>query len=109
MPTVLLLMLLWLPGCASRRAVTLDSNRDVVRLGPDVTGHVSYRDKESGKFVQTANKVKLPEGWMAGPFTPPPQIKKSWLDKTWDDHKWDIVLVITICALIMVVKRKPKE
>lgn len=38
--------------------------KDVVRLGPKVTGRVYfYRD---GQWVLSKNKVTLPEGWYAG-------------------------------------------
>lgn len=54
-----------LTGCATSRTVFLDSRSDIVRLGPDVRGHVYvHRD---GKWVLTG-KVTLPEGWYAGPM-----------------------------------------
>ena len=43
----------------------LDSQQDVVRLGDDVVGHVyTWQD---GRWVLSGNKVKLPQGWYAGP------------------------------------------
>lgn len=51
-------------GCVASRTVVIDSSHDVVRLGPDVKGTVYvWRD---GGWVRAA-KVKLPEGWYAGP------------------------------------------
>jgi hypothetical protein len=45
--------------------VVIDSRADVVRLGPDVRGTVYvWRD---GAWTKTG-KVKLPEGWFAGPL-----------------------------------------
>lgn len=51
-------------SCGSTRVVFIQESSDVVRLGPDVKGHVYfYRD---GKWVLSKNKVPLPEGWFAG-------------------------------------------
>jgi hypothetical protein len=50
-------------GCTTR-AVVLDSQADVVRLGPRVRGKVYVW--RSGAW-QLAGKVTLPEGWYAGP------------------------------------------
>ncbi len=50
-------------GCLPK-TVVVDSQSDVVRIGPNVKGSVYvYRD---GQWVKTG-KVKLPEGWYAGP------------------------------------------
>lgn len=57
---------LLLTGCATARTVTLDSNEDVVRLGPDVRGHVYFYS--DGKWQLTGDKINLPEGWYAGPM-----------------------------------------
>lgn len=57
-------MILSLNGCATR-TVVIDSRADVVRLGPDVSGHVYLY--QAGQWVKTGDKVKLPEGWFAGP------------------------------------------
>lgn len=44
--------------------MVIDRNADIVRLGPNVRGNVSvYRD---GAW-QDVGKMKLPEGWLAGP------------------------------------------
>lgn len=50
-------------GCLPK-TVVVDSQSDVVRIGPDVNGSVYvYRE---GKWVRTG-RIKLPEGWYAGP------------------------------------------
>jgi hypothetical protein len=50
-------------GCATR-TVVLDSQSDVVRLGEDVRGTIyMWQDGQWRK----SGKVKLPEGWYAGP------------------------------------------
>tara|TARA_B100000029_G_scaffold511032_1_gene603978 strand:+ start:329 stop:475 length:147 start_codon:yes stop_codon:yes gene_type:complete len=36
----------------------------MVRLGPDVRGHVYFY--KGGQWIRSANKVTLPEGWFAG-------------------------------------------
>ena len=51
-------------GCATK-TVVIDSRADVVRLGPDVSGKVYVW--RGGAWVLTG-KVKLPEGWYAGPM-----------------------------------------
>ena len=53
-----------LTGCGSTRVVFVDTQSDLVRLGPDVTGRV-YVNKD-GSWVLSKKKVKLPEGWYAG-------------------------------------------
>ena len=50
-------------GCATR-AVVLDSQADVVRLGKGVRGQVYIW--QDGCWTLTG-KVTLPEGWYAGP------------------------------------------
>ena len=55
-------------ACATSRAVVIDSRSDVVRLGPGVTGPVYIW--QEGKWV-LVKKVKLPEGWFAGPMPEP--------------------------------------
>lgn len=54
---------IWLTSCATR-TVVLDRQNSVVRLGPDVRGHVYVWDQ--GAWTRTG-KVTLPEGWYAGP------------------------------------------
>lgn len=50
-------------SCAAR-TVVLDSQADVVRLGPGVRGKVYVW--QAGGWTLT-RKVTLPEGWYAGP------------------------------------------
>jgi hypothetical protein len=47
--------------------VVIDSQTDVVRLGPDVTGGV-YVWRNGG--WELVGKARLPEGWYAGPMKP---------------------------------------
>tara|TARA_Y100000588_G_scaffold385128_1_gene477779 strand:+ start:2113 stop:2271 length:159 start_codon:yes stop_codon:yes gene_type:complete len=44
--------------------VFVDTQADLVRLGPNVSGKVYFR--KGGEWVLSKNKVKLPEGWYAG-------------------------------------------
>jgi hypothetical protein len=46
--------------------VFVDTQADLVRLGPDVKGTV-YVSKD-GQWIKSKNKVHLPEGWIAGPL-----------------------------------------
>mgnify|MGYP001185223140 CR=1 FL=1 len=57
-------LVIFLTGCGSTRVVFVDTQTDLVRLGPDVTGKV-YVNK-NGEWVLSKKKVKLPEGWYAG-------------------------------------------
>jgi hypothetical protein len=68
----LLGILISLLGCQTRTAVVIDSTRDVVRLGPDVRGKVYVW--QNGQWQLTGKRVKLPEGWYAGP--PPTSLTK---------------------------------
>ena len=62
--------LICVTGCVtSPDVVFVDSTSDIVRLGRDVEGHVFYRDG-SGRWIRSANKVKLPAGWYAGGMGP---------------------------------------
>ena len=62
--------LICVTGCVSSPDVVfVDSTSDIVRLGRDVEGHVYYRDG-SGRWIRSANKVKLPAGWYAGGMGP---------------------------------------
>jgi len=51
-------------GLGGGRVVFVDSDSELVRLGPDVKGHVYYYDE--GEWVKSKSKVTLPEGWYAG-------------------------------------------
>lgn len=52
-------------SCATR-TVVLDSQADVVRIGPGVRGKVYVWDQNTKAWTLTG-KVTLPEGWYAGP------------------------------------------
>ena len=53
-----------LPACGGSRVVFIEPSKTLVRLGPDVRGHVYYWDGTS--WVLSQNAVTLPEGWYAG-------------------------------------------
>ena len=59
--TILLISVI---GCGSTRVVFVDTQADLVRIGPDVTGRCYIL--KNGEWVLSKNKVKLPEGWYAG-------------------------------------------
>jgi len=61
-------LILLATGCES--AVTVvNSDSDIVRLGPDVSGHV-YTIDAKGNWVLSRNRVALPQGWYAGAYHP---------------------------------------
>jgi len=64
MTLILLSSLLLLSGCGSTRVVFVDTQADLVRIGPDVSGRVYVL--KNGEWVLSKKKVKLPEGWYAG-------------------------------------------
>lgn len=67
---LLLLGTLGTSGCLSGKRVVFISNNDaLVRLGPDVKGHVYHWTGTEWELSQ--NRVTLPEGWMAGPLELP--------------------------------------
>ncbi len=51
-------------GCGSTRVVFVDTQADLVRIGPNVTGRIYTM--VNGQWVLSKNKVELPEGWYAG-------------------------------------------
>ena len=61
---ILLSSLVLLSGCGSTRVVFVDTQADLVRLGPDVSGRVYVLT--GGEWILSKKKVKLPEGWYAG-------------------------------------------
>ncbi len=61
---ILLTSLLVLSGCGSTRVVFVDTQSDLVRIGPDVEGRVYVL--KNGEWTLSKNKMKLPEGWYAG-------------------------------------------
>tara|TARA_Y100000590_G_scaffold339195_1_gene386658 strand:+ start:408 stop:560 length:153 start_codon:yes stop_codon:yes gene_type:complete len=44
--------------------VFVDTQADLIRIGPDVTGKCYVL--KNGEWVLSKNKLKLPEGWYAG-------------------------------------------
>lgn len=53
-------------GCATgRRAVFIDADKSVFRIGPDVKGRIYFKN-EKGEWELTRNKVKLKEGYYVG-------------------------------------------
>ena len=57
----------WTSGCANgRRAVFIDADNSVFRIGPGgLKGRVYFKNAE-GEWELTANKVELHEGWLVG-------------------------------------------
>lgn len=51
-------------ACGGSRVVFVEPSKNLVRLGPDVRGHVYYWD--GTQWVLSQNAVTLPEGWYAG-------------------------------------------
>lgn len=65
MKTLAILSLsLLLVGCGSTRVVFVDTQADLIRIGPNVEGKVYVL--KNGEWVLSKNKIKLPEGWYAG-------------------------------------------
>ena len=62
--TVLILSAIFI-GCGSTRVVFVDTDADLVRIGPGFPAGKVYFFK-NGEWVLSKNKVKLPEGWYAG-------------------------------------------
>jgi len=58
-------------GCLTRskRVVFIEPTDTLVRMGPDVRGHVYYWTGEGWELSH--NKVEIPEGWVAGPVNLP--------------------------------------
>lgn len=53
-------------SCGTTKVVFVDTQADLVRIGPDVSGKVYVH--KNGEWVLSKNKVKLPHGWIAGPL-----------------------------------------
>lgn len=51
-------------GCGSTRVVFVDTQSNLIRLGPNVEGKIYVL--KNGEWILSKNKVKLPEGWYAG-------------------------------------------
>ncbi len=60
---ILSLSLLFI-GCGSTRVVFVDTQSDLVRIGPNVSGKIYVL--KNGEWVLSKNKIKIPEGWYAG-------------------------------------------
>ena len=61
---ILILISLFLMGCGSTRVVFVDTQSNLVRIGPNVSGKVYVQ--KNGEWVLSKNKVEIPEGWYAG-------------------------------------------
>ena len=55
---------LFFMGCGSTRVVFVDTQSNLVMIGPDTSGSVYVL--KNGEWILSKNKVKLPEGWYAG-------------------------------------------
>ncbi len=62
---ILILISLLLMGCGSTRVVFVDTQSNLVRIGPEFPAGKVYILK-NGEWILSKNKVKLPEGWYAG-------------------------------------------
>ena len=51
-------------GCESSRVVFVPESDGIIRLGPDIRGHVYFWNGSSWEL--SSNKIRLPEGWYAG-------------------------------------------
>jgi len=60
-------------GCVNggKRVVFIDPDDTLIRLGPDVRGHVYWYNGPDQGWVYSRNKVQLPEGWFAGSMNLP--------------------------------------
>lgn len=52
-------------GCGSTRVVFVDTQSNLVRIGPNFPAGKVYVLK-NGEWVLSKNKIELPEGWYAG-------------------------------------------
>lgn len=70
MKKILILSLIssMLIGCGSTRVVFVDTQANLVRIGPNVSGKIYVQ--KNGEWILSKNKVKLPEGWYAGGLPP---------------------------------------
>ena len=51
-------------GCGSTKVVFVDTQSQMVRIGPNVKGKVYVL--KNGEWVLSKNNMQLPEGWYAG-------------------------------------------
>lgn len=57
-----------LSGCATgARVVFIDSDAALIRIGPKTEGYIYYLNAK-GEWELSGNKVKIPEGFFAGPM-----------------------------------------
>ena len=61
---IAIVSLFLLVGCGSTRVVFVDTQSNLVRLGPGISGKVYVL--KNGEWILSKNKVELPEGWYAG-------------------------------------------
>lgn len=63
------LISVFLTGCGGTRVVFVHpADHDLVRLGPDVRGHVYFWN--GSEWELSKNVVHIPEGWYAGYVSP---------------------------------------
>ena len=61
-----------LSSCATgARVVFIDSDAALIRIGPKTEGYVYYLNAK-GEWELSGNKVKIPEGFFAGPMKEKP-------------------------------------
>lgn len=65
---ILALVSLSFLGCGSTRVVFVDTQSNLIRIGPNVSGRVYVL--KNGEWVLSKNKVEIPEGWYAGGLPP---------------------------------------
>ena len=51
-------------GCGSTKVVFVDTQSQLVRIGPNVKGKVYVL--KNGEWILSKNNMQLPEGWYAG-------------------------------------------
>ena len=61
---IAIVSLFLLVGCGSTRVVFVDTQSNLVRLGPGISGKVYVL--KNGEWILSKNTVELPEGWYAG-------------------------------------------
>tara|TARA_R100000700_G_scaffold40711_2_gene57313 strand:+ start:444 stop:668 length:225 start_codon:yes stop_codon:yes gene_type:complete len=62
--SIMTLAVVGLSGCKSSRVVFVPESDGIIRLGPDIRGHVYFWNGNSWEL--SSNKILLPEGWYAG-------------------------------------------
>lgn len=58
----MLLLALLLSGCASKRAVSINWDKDVIKVGPGVTGKAYIWNNAAQQFELSQNEIEYPEG-----------------------------------------------